>query len=118
MTNCNSLKKDLNIEVVVSPRITMTEYMRKYLTNTQLTELAELPNNAGQILQLIIPHNSPAIGKKIKDGALPKGTLLVALLHKFKARVPAADDTIITDDRLIVITGQTEKKAVLKKLLG
>ena len=44
----NSLKKDLNIEVVVSPRITMTEYMRKYLTNTQLTELAELPNNLGK----------------------------------------------------------------------
>ena len=114
----NSLKKDLNIEVVVSPRVTMTEYMRKYLTNTQLTALAELPNNAGQILQLIIPHNSPAIGKKIKDVALPKGTLLVALLHKFKAKVPAGDDTIITDDRLIVITGKTEKKTVLKKLLG
>ena len=43
---------------------------------------------------------------------------MVALLHKFKAKVPAADDTIITDDRLIVITGQTEKKTVLKKLLG
>ena len=59
-----------------------------------------------------------SIANYLLQHKLPKGTLLVALLHKFKAKVPAGDDTIITDDRLIVITGKTEKKTVLKKLLG
>ena len=114
----DTLKDDLNIEVVVSPRIAMSDYMKRYLSNQALTELADLPDQSGQIYQLIIPHDSPSIGKKIQDVALPKGTLVVALLHKFKAKVPSADDTILTDDRLIVISGIEEKKLVLKKLLG
>ncbi len=114
----DTLKDDLNIEVVVSPRIAMSDYMKRYLSNQALTELADLPNQSGQIYQLIIPHDSPSIGKKIQELALPKGTLVVALLHKFKAKVPSAEDTLITDDRLIIISGLDEKKVVLKKLLG
>ena len=114
----DTLKDDLNIEVVVSPRIAMTDYMKRHLATKSLTELANLPNNAGQIYQLIIPHNSPSLKKKIKEVALPKGTLIVAQLHKFNAKVPSAEDTILADDRLIVISGLDAKKIVLKKLLG
>ena len=114
----HTLKDDLNIEVVVSPRIAMTEYMRKHLSAKPITELADLPNKAGQIYQLIVPLDSPSLNKKIKEVALPTGTLIVAQLHKFNAKVPSADDTILADDRLIVISGIKEKKLVLKKLLG
>ena len=96
----------------------MTDYMKRHLATKSLTELANLPNNAGQIYQLIIPHNSPSLKKKIKEVALPKGTLIVAQLHKFNAKVPSAEDTILADDRLIVISGLDAKKIVLKKLLG
>ena len=114
----HTLKEDLNIEVVVSPRIAMTEYMRRNLATEPVNELAELPKKEGSIIEVLIAHDAPCVDKKIKDIALPKGTLIVALLHKFKAKMPAADDTIISGDRLILIAKSEARKALLKKLLG
>lgn len=114
----DTLRDDLNIEVVVSPRIVMADYMRRNLSMESVVELAQLPNNSGSILEILIPHGSPADKKVIKDFSLPSGTLLVALLHKFNAKVPSADDKILPGDRLVVITMADQKKKVLKKLLG
>lgn len=114
----HTLKEDLNIEVVVSPRIAMTEYMRRNLATEPVNELAELPKKEGSIIEVLIAHDAPCVDKKIKDIALPKGTLIVALLHKFKAKMPAAEDTILSGDRLILIAKSEARKALLKKLLG
>ena len=114
----NTLKDDLNIEVVVSPRIAMTDYMQKYLRNTPITELSKLPKNSGFIFEIKIMHNSPCINKKIKDISLPKGTLIAALLHKFKAKVPSGEDIVLAGDRLIVITSPEKEKFVLNTLIG
>ena len=114
----HTLKEDLNIEVVVSPRFAMTEYMRRSLSTELVNELADLPNNEGSVLEVLVTHDAPCIKKQIKDIALPKGTLIVAILHKFKAKVPVADDTIIAGDRLIIITKSDARKSVLKRLIG
>jgi len=113
----NMLRSTLAIEVVVSPRRATADYMVRTLSSERTVALAELPSNSGRMLEIRINHASPCVGRTIKDIQLPKGSLFVALLHKFKAKVPAADDTILAGDRLIVIVSEDQEKALLERLI-
>ncbi|MFP4157554.1 MAG: Trk system potassium transporter TrkA [Opitutales bacterium] len=110
------LRTRLDIEVVVSPRRATAEFMRRNLSSEPVSTLAQMPDG-GRILELRISHSSAAIGKKIKDIQLPTGCLLVALLHKFKAKVPAAEDTILAGDRVVVIVSGNQEKEIAKALV-
>jgi trk system potassium uptake protein TrkA len=110
------LKTRLDIEVAVSPRRATADFMLRNLSKDSVAALAEMPG-AGRILEVRISHSSPVVGRMIKDIRLPSGCLLVALLHKFKAKVPAADDTILAGDRVVVIAGEGEEQAIEKALV-
>jgi trk system potassium uptake protein TrkA len=111
------LKTILGIEVVVSPRQATADYMVRNLSTERTLNLAEMPGGAGQIIEVRITHSSPCVGRMIKDIKLPRGSLIVALLHKFKAKVPAADDMILAGDRIAVIVTLDQEKAALACLI-
>lgn len=110
------LQSRLDIEFAVSPRRATADFMVRNLSNAAVTPLVEMPDGS-RILEMRISHSSPAIGKMIKDIHLPVGCLLVALLHKFKAKVPAADDTILAGDRVVVIVSGEKEKEVTRALV-
>ncbi|HKK18303.1 MAG TPA: Trk system potassium transporter TrkA [Opitutales bacterium] len=110
------LQTRLDIEVAVSPRRATADFMLRNLSNEAVAKLAEMPDGS-QVLEVRISHASPVIGRKIKDIRLPGGCLLVALLHKFKAKVPAADDTILAGDRVVVIVSGEKEKEVRQALV-
>ena len=110
------LKSQLNIEVAVSPRQATADFMLRNLSGESISELADMPDGS-RVLEVRISHSSPVVGRKIKDVRLPQGCLLVALLHKFKAKVPGADDTILAGDRVVVIVAG-EKERELRKALS
>jgi len=111
------LKTMLGIEVVVSPRQATADFMLRNLSSESTTTLAHVPGGDGEIIEVRIQHSSPCVGRKVKDMRLPSGALFVALLHKFKAKVPAADDTILAGDRVVLIVSEGQKKAVLASLI-
>jgi trk system potassium uptake protein TrkA len=111
------LKTMLGIEVVVSPRQATAEFMLRNLSSDNSATLAEVPGGGGEIVEVRIKHSSPCVGKKIKDIHLPAGALFVALLHKFKAKVPAADDVILAGDRVVLIVSKAQEKAVMASLI-
>jgi trk system potassium uptake protein len=112
-----TLKSTLAIEVVVSPRRATADFMLRTLSTDTVVSLAELPNNSGRILEVRISHSSPCVGRTVKDIKLPRGSLFVALLHKFKAKVPGADDMILAGDRVVVIVHADQEKALLERLV-
>lgn len=110
------LQTRLDLEVAVSPRSATADFMLRNLSNESVAHLAEMPDGS-QVLEVRISHSSPVIGKQIKDIRLPKGCLFVALLHKFKAKVPGADDTILAGDRVVVIVAGGQEKELTKALV-
>lgn len=110
------LQTRLDIEVAVSPRRATADFMLRNLSDKAVSRLAKMPDG-GQVLEVRISHSSPAIGRKIKDIHLPGGCLLVALLHKFKAKVPAADDTILAGDRVVVIVSEEKEQEATRALV-
>ena len=110
------LKTTLAIEVVVSPRRATADFMLRTLSTETVTTLAKLPNG-GRILEIKISHSSPIVGRTIKDIHLPRGSLFVAIQHKFKASVPAADDTILAGDRVLVLVSKDQEKELIAHLV-
>jgi trk system potassium uptake protein TrkA len=110
------LKTRLDIEVVVSPRSATADYMLRNLSTEPIATLAKM-SGGGRVLEVRIGHSSPVVGRQIRDIRLPHGCLFVALLHKFKAKVPAADDTILAGDRVVVIVDKDQEKALEEALV-
>ncbi|MEN8792138.1 MAG: Trk system potassium transporter TrkA [Lentimonas sp.] len=111
------LRTMLGIELVVSPRSATAKFMVRSLSTDRTVTLAEMPNNGGKIIEVRVQHSSPCVGRMVKDIKLPRGSLFVALLHKFKAKVPAADDMILAGDRVVVLVTPEEEKALLACLI-
>lgn len=112
----DELKENLGVELAVAPRkATVTEIMR-YLSPDPYTLLAVLPNETGRILEIRVSPDSPCIEKPLKAISLPKGVVIVALMHKFQAKVPGADDIILAGDRLVVMAREGSVSEMLKLL--
>ena len=65
-----------------------------------------------------IGHESKAVGRKLREIALPANCLVVALQHKFQAKVPTADDTILAGDRVFVLVDASQEAALRECLSG
>ncbi len=111
-----SLQLTLGVEMVVSPRIATVNEVLRYLSPDSCIELARLPGDAAKILEIRVAIDSRVAGSKIRDVAWPKGCVIVALQHKFQAKVPAADDTILSGDKMVVIIREDQRKALLDLL--
>lgn len=111
------LKTTLAIEVVVSPRRATADFMLRTLSTATVATLADITSQGVRILEVRISHSSPCVGRSVKDLQFPRGSLLVALQHKFKAKVPAADDVILAGDRIVVAVNHEQEKALLERLV-
>lgn len=111
-----NLKHTLGLELVVSPRLaTANEVLRSTSTKAYI-ELAQLPSGSARILEIRVSPNSKSIGTKIRDLHLPPGSVIVALLHKYQAKVPGAEDTLLAGDRVVTVVREDKEKALLQIL--
>lgn len=82
----------------------MAQEVLRYISVKPYIELSTLPDNAGKSLKFVLLEQVLALTKKIREIPLPPATVIVALLHKFQAVVPSAEDTILAGDRLVIVT--------------
>lgn len=113
-----TLIENIGIEKTVSPRIAAVNEVLRYTSTELCSEIAHLPDSRIKLLELFVPYNTPLSGKKIRDINFPQGTIIVALMHKFKSKVPSADDIILGGDRMIVITYKENQGALMQMIEG
>ena len=109
----NKFRLVLGIELAVSPRVATANEVLRTVNETSWVELAPAPGGKGKIIEIRVNPDSACVGRPIKDIRLPGNTIIVALLHKFDAKVPGARDTIIANDRIVAIVPDQHQKAVL-----
>ncbi len=113
----DGLKSSLGVEMMVSPRVTTAREVLRYLSTERMLELATLPDGVGKILEIQLSHNNRFAGQPLRNIPFPKGCVIVALLHKFQAKVPGANDTILGGDRIVLITGEGNQKELHSLLI-
>ena len=114
----NKFRLVLGIELAVSPRLATANEVLRTVNETPWVELAPAPGGKGKIFEIRVNPASPCVGRPIKDLKLPGHTIIVALLHKFDAKVPGAGDIIIAGDRIVVVLPDEHRKKVISLLSG
>lgn len=114
----HNLRSALDIETMVSPRIVTANEVLRYISDAPYIELFKFPKQDAKIIEIQVSVNSDCAGKTLREMAWPKHAVAVALLHKFQVKVPSADDKILADDRLVVITREEGIKGLLALLHG
>lgn len=104
----------LGIEMAVSPRVATANEVLRYISDEDFIELAALPSNAGRILEVKVAENSQCVGQTFREVLWPEECVIVALLHKFEARTPGANDKIEPGDHLVAIV----KEDTISELLS
>ena len=112
----DELKSNLGVELIVAPRKATVDEVMRHLSREPYIELASMPNGNDKIIEIRVSSDSPCINQEIQSIAFPSGAIIVALLHKFQAKVPGAQDKILAGDRVVVITREDKIKALLNLL--
>jgi trk system potassium uptake protein TrkA len=112
----DNLRGTLRIETLVSPRRVTANEVVRYISPEPWIELFRFPRQAARIVEIRVAADSPAAGKTLRELGWPRHAVAVALLHKFQAKVPGADDRILGGDRVVVVTREDNLRALVRQL--
>ena len=111
--------RKLGIDITVDSTNVILEHIKGELPTYPLTHLKALRETGLEIVEVRIPLDSKAVGKKIKELSLPEGSKLSLIIHKSqKPHIPSSDTTIRDGDRIIAITAPEQEEALRIALSG
>lgn len=71
-----------------------------------------------ELIELVVPQHSPAIGKKIVQLSLPENSLIVLIKRNGLFVIPRGDTVIIALDLLMIMAEEKQAIKAIKQLLG
>jgi trk system potassium uptake protein TrkA len=114
-----TLFRKLGIDTTISPTNFILEYIEQEVPTHSLRHLLEFKGGELEIVEVKIPSNSGAVGKKMGELSLPPGTILSLVIRKEQsAQVPAEDTIIGAEDRVIAVTSHESEEALCAVLTG
>jgi trk system potassium uptake protein TrkA len=91
------------VDVAVStPRI-MSALIEEAVTVGDAVRLLTFRKGDTNLVELTLPENSPVIGTRLRDLALPGDGVLVAIVRDGRARPPERDAAVEADDELLFL---------------
>jgi len=111
--------KKLGIDVTVSSTNVILEHIKEEVPTHPLTHLLTIRDKGLEIVELKIPPESTAIGKRVRELSLPKGSRLALVIpEKQKPRVPTTDTILQAGDRVIAVTTPELEETLRATLRG
>lgn len=108
----------LGIDVTVSSTDVIMENIQQEVPTHILTHLLSIRDRGVEIVEIKIPADSKSVGKKIKDIALPAGSVVTMIIRRDQRPQMASPDVIIQNgDQIIALTPndtEDQLKAVLR----
>lgn len=110
--------KKLGIDVTVSSTNVILEHIKEEVSTHPLIHLLSIRDKGLEVVEIKIPPESKAIGKSVRELALPPGTKLALIIPATqKPRVPEPDTVIQAEDRVVAIVN-AEMEEDLRQALG
>jgi trk system potassium uptake protein TrkA len=114
--NNRRLFKELGIDVTVSSTDIILEHIEEEVPTHSLVHLLTLEEGDLEIIELKVPGDSRAVGKRMGDVGLPSGTQVCLIVDKAGAHVPT-DDTVVESEARIVVAIKPEAEDALRTAL-
>ncbi|HOX37574.1 MAG TPA: TrkA family potassium uptake protein [Candidatus Brocadiia bacterium] len=84
----------------------------------EITNLMPLAEGKVNITEMALSPDSPAVGRTLRDLALPPNSLIAVVMRDGKAIVPRGDTCLQASDRVILITLPDNHGPVIKIMTG
>ena len=96
--------KKLGIDVTVSSTNLILEQITEEVPTHPLVHLLTLKGGNLEIVEVKVPANSPVVGKRMKDVALPSDSVVCLVIGKWGAYVPTGDTVLEAEAQLVAVT--------------
>ena len=102
------------VKIVKNPALLIAEHLYRSIRYPEIEEYMNVGENVS-IFRLTLPENSKLAGKSIREIALPKKSLIVAIERKDKFIIPTEDVELFAGDKATVLAhkDQVDKVAAL-----
>lgn len=113
-TTYNSLFSSLGLGAVVSPKLITLSTIMKHVRRGRIKEVHSIGDDDIEVIEAEASENCQIINAPIQDLALPKETLVAAIVHSGEIIIPTPKTTIRPGDRVIFVARQGQAKKVEK----
>jgi trk system potassium uptake protein TrkA len=91
------------VDVAVSTPRLMTALVEEAVSVGDLVRIFTFQRSKTEMMELTLPDDSPMVGIRVGDVALPPDTVLVAIIREHRPFAPQADDPLEAGDELLFV---------------
>lgn len=108
----------MGVDSVVCAITAVTSIMEQQAFMEKMENI--LPQGEGQvqIAEVPIPGTAPVVGKKLWEVNLPREVIIGCILRGGKTMIPHGNTQILTDDVLVLLSGNNQESDAIRELTG
>lgn len=96
--------KQIDVDVVVNPRLVTASYILKHIRRGQIQSIAKLGDSEAEAIELIAEEGSEIVKKPLKKIRFPKKSILGAIVRNNTMLLPKGIEAINPGESVIVFT--------------
>jgi trk system potassium uptake protein TrkA len=114
-----SLFRQLGIDVTVNSTNVIMEYIQQEVPTHILTHLLTIRDRGLELVDVKITGDSKSIGKKLKDIAVPAGSVLALIIRRDQTPLLPSQDVVLRNgDQIIALTPSDAEERLKTALMG
>jgi trk system potassium uptake protein len=106
------------VDVAVSTPRMLTALVEEAVSVGDLVRLMRFMQGEASLVELTLEQDSPLVGSRLEDVALPPNSALVAILREGRVLIPRPDGTLEAGDEILAVATTSEVEQQLASLLG
>ncbi len=107
-----SLMPAIGLEQVVSPRLSAINSILGYIRRGKVLSARTLTDEQAEVLEAVALETSDIVGRPLRQTDIPKGALVIGIIHEGKIEIPSGNSVIHPNDRVIIFA----KRQVISKI--
>jgi len=113
-TTYSSLVTTLGIDVLVNPRAITVSTILQHIRRGRIRAVHSLRDGFGEVIEAEALETSPLVGSQIREGKLPSGVIIGAIVRDGVVIIPRGDTDVRARDRVILLATSGSVKKVEK----
>jgi len=97
----------LGVKPVVSATDLILRLIEHEVPEYGLVHLLDLPEQRLEIIEMLLPEDSKAAGRRVSDLQMPDGSLLISVLREGRGFVPGPDTVLAPGDEILAVLDPT-----------
>lgn len=108
----------LGVDVPINSTAIIAKIIEEEASFQDFINLMTFKRGKLALVRVDLSDDSPVVGKRVRDIALPENSVLVSILRGEAIIVPKGDTVLVKGDDIIALTSIENEKALLNKFVG